>query len=198
MTRQEALNVLGIDDPEESTDAFEELLFEIKQYFLTKPVVSKLFLAQLTKIDRLYEAAEVLGVEISSEKAPISDMKVHFEGVVLNDYLLYEKARAHFKQVLLKTIDRAEIKSIIHQLLEVQQAFLTLWPKISDDNVVIGKEPDPMELLASIKEVNESGVYRFDQLDLSLNAIPAILLNEWKRLSLLSKKELEWKMSSRN
>lgn len=198
MTRQEALNVLGIDDPEESTDAFEELLFEIKQYFLTKPVVSKLFLAQLTKIDRLYEAAEVMDIEVNSEKVPNSEFKVDFIGVILNDYLMYEKARAHFKQLLLKTVDRAEIKNVIHQLLEVQQVYLSLWPKILEDNVVIGKEPDPMELLASIKEVNESGVYRFDQLDLSLNAMPAILLNEWKRLSLLFKKELEWKMSSQN
>jgi hypothetical protein len=49
-----------------------------------------------------------------------------------------------------------------------------------------------------IKELQKIGIYRFEQLNNQMLEIPSVLLNEWKRLSLLSKKDAEWKMSSGN
>jgi hypothetical protein len=55
-----------------------------------------------------------------------------------------------------------------------------------------------MELLAEIKKMSAEGIIAFQQLtQISLDNYPAIK-QEMKRLSLLRKKENEWKISLKN
>lgn len=198
MTEEEAFVFLGIASHDEAEDAFEEQLFELKQYFLTKPMVSKLFKTQLTKIDRLFEVARALKIEQSVNKDHLDFDQVPFEGRILEDYLLFEKNRAVFKQKILNYFDPLQIRNIVEGILNVQRNYLSLWPDIEEDEVLIGKEPDPMELLAAIRSLNERGVFQFSELNQFKSEIPVTFLNEWKRLSLLSKKEEEWRMSSQS
>jgi hypothetical protein len=199
MTLDEAKAILGIAQIEDAEDAFEERLFELKQYFLTKPLISKLFLSQLNKIERVFAAARYFGLSGGSNKLSDSPAESVFQGLILNDYLLFEKFRAAFKQEILGSLNDAHINHCVHRLLAVQQSYLLLWPENTSEEVLISKEPDPMEVLLAIKELNEQEVFRFDQLHGSTNALPDSFVNEWKRLSLLLQKEGEWKkISSEN
>lgn len=198
MTIQEAFDFLGIDQPDEVEDAFEERLFELKHYFLTKPVLSKLYSAQLKKVDRLFEVAGHLKIELVANVKASKLSPVQFQGEIVKDFLAYEEARAQFKSLLVQVNEHDGITQLVHQLLAIQKDYLAQWPENSDQHSVIGKEPDPMELLTAIKEMYKNGMIRFDQLAESSIALPPAFLNEWKRLSLLSKKEVEWKMSSQS
>lgn len=198
MTNKEALAILGISNPYEFEDAFEERLFELKQYFLTKPLISKLYRSQVEKIVHLCQAAYHFGLEIHQDSLVVSEQWVGFSGEIVHDYLAFEKHRSSFKERLMKTSDGGRIAQLVDQLLEIQEEYLALWPEIKCEGVILGKEPDPMELLSGINELQKIGIYRFEQLNDQMLEIPSVLLNEWKRLSLLSKKDAEWKMSSGN
>jgi hypothetical protein len=198
MTNKEALAILGIANPDEVEDAFEERLFELKQYFLTKPLISKLYRSQSEKIVHLCQAAYHFGLEFHQDPLVISEQWGGFTGEIAHDYLAFEKHRSSFKECLMKTSDGVRIAQLVDQLLKIQEEYLTLWPEIKGEGVILGKEPDPMELLSGIKELQKIGIYRFEQLNNQMLEIPSVLLNEWKRLSLLSKKDAEWKMSSGN
>lgn len=198
MTNKEALAILGITNPDEFEDAFEERLFELKQYFLTKPLISKLYRSQAEKIVHLCQAAYHFGPEIHQDSLVVSEQWVGFTGEIVHDYLAFEKHRSSFKERLMKTSDGGRIAQLADQLLEIQEEYLALWPEIKCEGVILGKEPDPMELLSGINELQKIGIYRFEQLNDQMLEIPSVLLNEWKRLSLLSKKDTEWKMSSGN
>jgi hypothetical protein len=198
MTNKEALAILGIANPDEVEDAFEERLFELKQYFLTKPLISKLYRSQTEKIVRVSQAAYHFGLEGHQGSLVISASLINFTGEIAHDYLAFEKHRSSFKERLMKTSDGVRIAQLVDQLLIIQEEYLALWPEIKGEGVILGKEPDPMELLSGIKELQKIGIYRFEQLSNQTLEIPIVLLNEWKRLSLLSKKDAEWKISSEN
>jgi hypothetical protein len=198
MTNKEALAILGVANPDEFEDAFEERLFELKQYFLTKPLISKLYRSQSEKIVHLCQAAYHFGLEIHQDSLVVSEQWGGFTGEIVHDYLAFEKHRSSFKERLMKTSDGGRIAQLVDQLLKIQEEYLALWPEIKGEGVILGKEPDPMELLSGIKELQKIGIYRFEQLNNQMLEIPSVLLNEWKRLSLLSKKDAEWKMSSGN
>jgi hypothetical protein len=198
MTNKEALAILGIANPDEVEDAFEERLFELKQYFLTKPLISKLYRSQTEKIVRVSQAAYHFGLEGHQGSLVISASLINFTGEIAHDYLAFEKHRSAFKERLMKTSDGGRIAQLVDQLLKIQEEYLALWPEIKGEGVILGKEPDPMELLSGIKELQKHGIYRFEQLNNQTLKIPIVLLNEWKRLSLLSKKDAEWKISSEN
>lgn len=198
MTNKDALAILGIANPDEFEDAFEERLFELKQYFLTKPLISKLYRTQTEKIVRLCKAASHFGLESHHDSLVIPEKWGDFTGDIARDYLAFEKHRSSFKEILMKISDGGRIAQLVDQLLEIQQKYLSLWPKMNSNGEILGKEPDPMELLSGIKELQKCGVFRFEQLNNQTLEIPKVLLNEWKRLSLLSKKDAEWKMSLGN
>ena len=55
MTLAEAKIILGIDSHEDAFDAFEEQLFALKQFFVTKPILQTTFRAKLKKLIQLQD-----------------------------------------------------------------------------------------------------------------------------------------------
>lgn len=196
MTRTEALKWLGAQDPEDSLDLFEEKLFELKQYFLQKPMISKLYLAQIKKVKTLSEAAKALGFS-SEENTDGPDVgEFDFSDNIIESVTYFEELRSRFRLTVSSTMSPLKLAKEVSQILEIQQLFLKKWPEIEvEDNTMISKEPDPMELLLALRTAHEMGVSYFSDLRQAGTELPEALLNEWKRLSLLRAKELEWKTS---
>ena len=63
MTLAEAKIILGIDSQEDAFDAFEEQLFALKQFFVTKPILQTTFRAKLKKLKQLQNALAVFEIE---------------------------------------------------------------------------------------------------------------------------------------
>lgn len=196
MTSAEALNWLGADDPEDALDLFEEKLFELKQYFLQKPIISKLYLAQIRKIKTFSEVAFALGFTSDENDEKLQDGEFDFSENIIESVSHFEKLRSRFRLSVSSTLSPLDLEREVLQIVEIQQLFLKKWPEIEvEDDTIISREPDPMELLMALRTAQERGISHFSDLRQSGTELPEALLNEWKRLSLLRAKELEWKTS---
>lgn len=199
MTRTEALEYLELQEDFDSLDledAVEEKLFEFKQYYLTKPVVSKLFRAQKLKHKKLVDAMNVLN--ISQNVDELNQNEIHFQGSIIDVVQSFEKGKATIKQRISNAKNVHQLEFYVEQLLILQVFYLEKWPMFEGDEgvVIIAKEPDIMDLLSEIRLMAESNVIAFEDVNISkVEAFPNFL-NEWKRLSLLSKKMIEWKKES--
>lgn len=196
MTREEAIHFLGGEE-DIVADEYEQKLFEFKQYFLSKPVVSKLYEGQFKKLAKLELAGLVLG--LTGEPIEFPESSLDFSDDILLSFSQYENEKARIKASVVNCKTAGELIFWTGYLLKIQKAYIRLWPEMAElnlDEVIIGKEPDPMELLNDMKELKRMGTWKFDQLSISSCETLVTFYNEWKRLSLLRQKELEWTKAS--
>jgi hypothetical protein len=200
MTEKEALIVIGaLDRDEDLRELLEDLLFEIKQFIISKPLISKLVVGQLKKLEKLSEAVQVLNID-SKNTSFLKEEAItqNANESILAIYNSYELNKAKLKQQLSSASSPVDMIYTISQLIKLQGDYSACWPLVEvleDEGVVISKEPDVMELLVEIKKMSTEGILAFQQLtQISLDKYPAIQ-QEAKRLSLLRKKENEWKTS---
>jgi hypothetical protein len=200
MTEKEALIVIGaLDRDEDLRELLEDLLFEIKQFIISKPLISKLVVGQLKKLEKLSEAVQVLNID-SKNTSFLKEEAItqNANESILAIYNSYELNKAKLKQQLSSASSPVDMIYTISQLIKLQGDYSACWPLVEvleDEGVVISKEPDAMELLVEIKKMSKEGILAFQQLtQISLDKYPAIQ-QEVKRLSLLRKKENEWKTS---
>jgi hypothetical protein len=203
MTEKEALIVLGaLDSDDDLRDILEDALFEIKQFIISKPLISKLIDGQVKKLEKLSEAVRVLNLD-SKDSSFLIEESIHqyTNESILSVYNSFELIKAQLKQLLSSEESPSEMILIVTQLVKLQHDYSSYWPFVDvteDEGVIISKEPDAMELLAEIKKMSAEGIIAFQQLiQISLDNYPAIK-QEMKRLSLLRKKENEWKISLKN
>jgi hypothetical protein len=145
----------------------------------------------------LKEAAETLSIDQSFQREKV-EFSVYSE-VMLDAFSYFEKDKSLVKGKIINAANVNELKFWAENLLGIQRTYCQLWPELEAsilDDVLISKEPDPMELLNDLKELSGKGVIQFEQLTISKCETLVTLLNEWKRLSLLRQKELEWKKAS--
>ena len=203
MTEKEALVVIGVlhrDD--DLRDLLEDALFEIKQFIISKPLISKLIDGQIKKLEKLSEVVRVLNIDSKNTANTKEEWLHQFSNEsILSVLNSFELKKAKLKQYLSFTDSPSEMIYVISQLIQLQADYSACWPLVEvveDEGVVISKEPDVMQLLVEIKKMSTEGILAFQQLtQISLDQYPA-MQQELKRLSLLRKKENEWKISLKN
>jgi hypothetical protein len=176
-------------DEEDLIDLYEEKIFELKQYFLSKTPIFKLFESKLSKLEKIGKAYNFLNnqtfelVEIDLDFIPIQDD-------VLSSYLHFQAQKNLLKTRISNSNDAFETILWVNQLLALEKSNAEIWfSEIEiDANILVSKEPNPMEILEGIKIFNQNGGTNFDQLKKLENNPPEILIQEMKRLSLLFKK----------
>jgi hypothetical protein len=203
MTEKEALIVLGASENEDDlSDFLEDALFEIKQFILSKPLISKLVDGQIKKLEKLSEAVQILNIDArNSSFLKEESFYQHSNESILSIFNSFESKKAQLKQMLVSVVSPSDMINIISQLIKLQEEYSSCWPLLEvkeEEGVIISKEPDAMELLEEIKKMSAEGTLAFQQLaQISLDNYPTIK-QEMKRLSLLRKKETEWKISLKN
>lgn len=203
MTEKEALVVIGaLDRDDDLRDLLEDALFEIKQFIISKPLISKLIDGQIKKLEKLSEVVRVLNIDSKNSANTKEEWLHQFSNEsILSVLNSFELKKAKLKQYLSFTDSPSEMIYVISQLIQLQADYSACWPLVEvveDEGVVISKEPDVMQLLVEIKKMSTEGILAFQQLtQISLDQYPA-MQQELKRLSLLRKKENEWKISLKN
>ncbi|MCF8416223.1 MAG: hypothetical protein K9G40_08265 [Crocinitomicaceae bacterium] len=203
MTEKEALVVIGaLDRDDDLRDLLEDALFEIKQFVISKPLISKLIDGQIKKLEKLSEVVRVLNIDSKNSSNSKEEWLHQFSNEsILSVLNSFELKKAKLKQYLSFTDSPSEMIYVISQLIQLQADYSACWPLVEvaeDEGVVISKEPDAMQLLVEIKKMSTEGILAFQQLtQISLDQYPA-MQQELKRLSLLRKKENEWKISLKN
>ncbi len=200
MTLAEAKIILGIDSQEDAFDAFEEQLFALKQFFVTKPILQTTFRAKLKKLKQLQNALAVFEIEFKQPSKVIElDLinVIEFSSVFKEVQLL----KNNLKLAINRSNNPFEIKEYVERLLELAKNYYRCWKinaTFDTSAVILSKEPDPMELLAAIQAANSAGINTFEELVENLNqqnAAISVLQLEAARCSMIYEKEKEWTKS---
>ena len=186
MTAHEALVYLSINTIEDADDAYETQLFELKQHFLTKPVLWKTAEGKLKRLVQLQTAYEALGGSVSPIQVPLVSME--FSTNFLESFSAYYARRNQLKQMIAVAPDAITVTNGVHALLELEKAFVSPFSELEDwhsDAVVIGAEPDVMLVQQQLKLQADLGRTTLQSLYADKNNLPNELLLALKRLSLL-------------
>lgn len=192
MTKTEALHEFQLNDTFDENDLidlYEDKIFEFKQYFLSKTPIFKLFESKLSKLEKIGNAYNIL----TNIKVEFNASRLEFNGSqteILANYLRFQEEKNRIKTKISNSSNDLELVSWVKNLLELEKINAQDWcseVKI-DANILVSKEPNPMEILEGIKIYQQNGGDNFDQLKKLENNPPEILIQEMKRLSLLLKK----------
>lgn len=192
MTLQEAKVLLKIEDGDEFIDRWEQEMFDIKRYFLTSTPIPKVFSAKLARLRKFEEAYfTLIGVDVPSVNHAISIELVNFSQEVSEAFHQLHTWRTSIKQRIHSTHNVGEIVQLIEAWMRVEKDYITQWvyPQSAEipAEVVVSKEPDPMELLTLINNWNSTeGHTRFHELHMNFSFLPERLRFEVKRLTLLA------------
>ncbi len=192
MTKTEALHEFQLDDAfdeDHLIDLYEEKIFEFKQYFLSKTPIFKLFeskLSKLKKIGNAYSLLTNINIEFTETKLEFNGSQIE----ILANYLHFQEEKNRMKTKISNSENAFELVSWVKNLLELEKINAQHWfSEIEiDANILVSKEPNPMEILEGIKIYQQNGGFNLDQLKKLENNPPEILIQEMKRLSLLFKK----------
>lgn len=186
MTSEEAKAFLSLHDIEDIDDRYDEMLFEQKQYFLSKAPIHKVFESRLNKVRKISSAFEVL-YQKQEPSIIESNQKMEFSDEVKLAFDAYESWKTTIKFKISASRTFSELINTIGNYLKGVEEYQNKWlSNMSiDAEVVLGKEPDVMEMLQAIKEFEENGHKYFSDIEnLKGNNL---LLKEMKRVSLLFK-----------
>ena len=197
MNVAEALAFLGISDLSEVEARKSELLFDAKRFFTKQPIISQVFHHRITKLKHQYQALLI----VTNEPERIKQLEVRGESQNGNgdedgNQNLIDQFNAFHaqKNMLYGSIYSAksivELIGYVGQLLQAYDSFLELWdcPLEADSNVIIGKEPDVMDVLNAIKQLEELGIFTIGDLFEQIECCPVVLKNELLRMHALKKR----------
>jgi hypothetical protein len=194
MTVAEARIFLSIQGDEDPIDAYEEQLFQFKQFFTTRPIIISTFQAKLKKLKNVEVAASVLGVELPPYERLSNESYVGNENI-LDSFQTYQKVKSAVFQKIHGARTIVELNAAVENLLGVHNQFSCLWPEVKNNaaTVILSKELDAMAMLAEIKLLKAAGIETFSEMAKNLTTLSESILNESMRLFLVNQKEEEWK-----
>lgn len=188
MTIEEAKLFFKLEEEDDIQDAYDEQLFEFKQFFLSKPIISKVFKSKLEKLAKFEEAFCLL---TDSRFKPLIAEKtsIVFSDNVLEAFQRFEQLKSELKQQISLATSSSDLAQKVDSLLVVTYTYYQKWRTselLPVEIDVIAKDPDAMELLTAIRTFNMQGGERFE--DISSQKNQPILMKEMKRVSLLLEK----------
>lgn len=187
MNQREALSFLGIED-DDLQDAYEQILFEHKQFFQHKAIIPKVFLSRIQKMQKQLGAFSVLGLR--EKRTPFTDSlpKWNLENV-LESHLLFSRLKFDLKTEIHRSESLSDLISSVEKLMKLHENFASLWFLERDfdtNGLTLSNEVDEMLFLQELKAYSKDGNVGFDALKQDAK-LPTLLLNEMKRLTLLYK-----------
>lgn len=182
MTLEEAQIYFKYDDQIDLEDQFESLLFEFKQFFISKPPVKKVFQAKLKKLQQISLAYQVLGGE--TQPLVYDDALTTFNTDLAIAFQDYYKVRGVLKQKIMQTSSAVDLEKMINQLIEETRLYAIQWNfnHADFDGIIVSKEPDEMLLYKELQELKSKGSVSIEAVQKLDNE--NVLVRESKRLSL--------------
>lgn len=187
MTKHEALNYLGISDFSEASDALEESLFSLRQQIISKGNLPQLLLVRKKKLKQLEQVALVLEIKKHTNTKNILINSLDLINLI-NCFNLFQKNKAQILQQISFDLNFENLENCIDNLMLNLKMYASVWPEFTsekEEEVLLSKELDSMEILIILKELQTKNVLNFS--DLKLEVLPKSLVLEIKRLNLLKK-----------
>lgn len=194
MNESEARIFLAIEQGEDYQDAFEEQMFQHKQFFTSRPIIWATFQAKMLKLKKIEIACEVLNVIIPTPSDFYTE-EIDWSENILNAFQQFQNFKSKIFQLIHVSLSPSDLNYNVELLLDVHSKYCQLWPNtgIEEVGIVLSKESDPMVLLAEIKMMQENGIMTFGDLKKYAITESNLIVKESMRLYLLTQKEVEWK-----
>ena len=194
MTKEEAFYIFGVEYLDEVENSFDDLFFDIKNFFVSKVPFTKLFIAKLNKLKRVFEAKEVLFPQLEKESIELSN-KLEPTGKsnrIDEVYSLFGRNEMTIKLWVFRSTTFEECEFYTNQLIDNYQQNASYWKKgvtalEGAKTVKMSVEPDVMKVFEEIKRINSLGLTTFEEINQLEN--DNLLKQEAIRLSLWSKFE---------
>ncbi len=185
MNREEALIYLLVDEENDAQDLYDQKLFELKQFFLSRFPMTKLINARLLKFEKVEEAFRALGGTIPYAVSPNKKTNPTFDSIHdLFKWYNVEKNLVRLELASAKSLN--EITNILNEYLRITIEYATYWqvPVHEEDKSILklSVEPNPMDIQSALNALS-------DQIKLDSEYILSLpdencLKSEAKRLSL--------------
>ncbi len=190
MRKEEAMQILGVNDIEEVEFAFDDLVFEYKSFFVTKVPFTKLFSSKLKKLNRIFKAKEILLSEIMKVDEVTLQTKKENKRInnVLEAYRLFGENETKIKLSISQSENYKEISFYVDVLIANYKSNAVNWKKGAlnhegNVNVKMSVEHDVMKIYDEIKRFNSLGYSTFEEInnlsDDNLLKQEAIRLSLW-------------------
>ena len=183
MTTKEARVFLNADAFDDLEEAYEQLLFDQKQYFLNKPCIPKVFEGKVEKLKHFLGASMLLGLE--SEKVEVAMHDFHFsEDTMLDVYRSYAQKLNESKKKLSHALSFGELKTLVEHQLQLFLDYTFKWHLFAEfqEGLKLSSEPDPVVFFQELKLLESQGISTFAQLVNSADNIGVIVKKESTRL----------------
>ncbi len=190
MTTKEARVFLNADAFDDLEEAYEQLLFDQKQYFLNKPCIPKVFEGKIEKLKHFLEASMLLGLE--SDKVEVAMHDFHFsDDTMLDVCRSYAQEINDCKKRLSQALSFGELKTLVEEQLQIFLNYASKWPLFAEfqEGLKLSSEPDPVVFFQELKLLESQGISTFAQLVNSADNIGAIVKKESTRLHSLHTKK---------
>ena len=187
MTENELKIFFPFDENDDLDELFEARLFEYKQFFIQKTVIPKVFEAKIEKLIKMDLAFNTLKNKVIAQEVFYTKIENPFEieKNILNVFNDFQLKKNTIKKKLHQSQSTYDLIHHVRTLLLLTKFYLDKWIDVPiEKEIVISKEPDPMELLKAIHEFNLKGGINFADILEKTNICPDLLIIESKRLSL--------------
>ncbi len=185
-----ARNYFKTSDQSEIEEIYEQEIFELKQFFLSRAPIAKLFKGRIAKLNKLQAAFE----EINSNQIK-SDFEISFPEnsiYLLDSYTNYQAVKNKIRLLISNELNGVNLIPLVQKLIDLEKDHAKQWSILDDseldETVVVSKEPNPIDILNAINEYQLKGNKTLEELKRNENNPPIVLIQEMKRLSLLFKK----------
>ena len=153
ISEEEAFQILNIENQDDALDAFEDALFEIKQFYITRTPVRKLWEAKYRKLRRLEEAIAVFE-EISVDRIQFELKEMDLQNLRSSVNSYYQQ-RGELNRAISLVNSVEGLIQLSQSQLDLVKSYASLWTKVDVSDVttevLLSKEPDPMDVLKAIE-----------------------------------------------
>ncbi len=160
MTEKEARQFINLDQFDSIEEAVEELVFPIKSFLLTSPILKKTFFSKLKKLALISEASESIKGASTKNNEKIKPIFIpHKE--ILSTFIAYEQAISKHYLAVSSTNEPREIMESCEQLLHTHATYVTFWNECqlsTPSGILLSKPLDRMIFYSESKNLHVKNI----------------------------------------
>ena len=160
MTEKEARQFINLDQFDSIEEAVEELVFPIKSFLLTSPILKKTFFSKLKKLALISEALETFKGASTKNNEKIKPIFIpHKE--ILSTFIAYEQAISKHYLAVSSTNEPREIMESCEQLLHTHSTYVAFWNECqlsTPSGILLSKPLDRMIFYSELKNLHVKNI----------------------------------------
>lgn len=189
MVKSEALSYLGVSHESDVEVRRNELLFEAKQFFTKQPLIRQVFERKLEKLRWQHEAFSLFLV-VENKVEVVKATPFIDNSSLIEQFNHFQSQKATINREIYNSNGYTDLIQYVQELLNFYDEFLHIWewPFESQEDIIIGKEEDAMQILDDLKQLQAIGIYTMNDLIVKHDNCPKTFERELLRMNKLKKR----------